>query len=1327
MKDPTIISEHKFVFNPFAGPAIERVIYTTQPQAEIWIACEIGNEDANRSYNESISLILKGSLDKKALQKAVQSLVKRHEALRAVFSTDGRFMTVFENLAIKIDEQDLSTLSDSEKDNTLNDYLSSNANYIFDLTKGPLFKVGLLKLSETEHHLILNAHHIICDGWSLGIMLEELGSLYSANVKNTTANLPEPESFSKYADEQKTYLESETYRINEKFWLDQYKDMVPQVTLRTDFPRPPLRTYKSNRLDFLLDTTLVNDLKKTGIKAGCSLVTTLLTAFEVFLYTQTGQKDIVVGLPSADQAASGKTQMIGHCVNLLPLRSKIDTTMSFANHLKQRNTELFDAYEHQQLSFGQLLQKLPIARDPSRVPLVPVVFNIDMGMSSKVSFSGLDYVLKSNPRAFETFELFLNATGTEKDLILEWSYNSNLFKPETIKKMMASFTELLQTIISDPNIKIDDIAKIDDSDYVLLNNTKADYPHVPLHVLISDQAQRSPKNKALKYGTSEMTYEELDQQVNQLAHRLVQEGVKPGNVIAIALPRSIELVVCLLATIQCGASYLPLDPSYPQHRLDFMMEDSKAELLISSKNSSLSIASAPKILWLEDLFLDLSQYPATPLGIPINLDDMVYLLYTSGSTGKPKGVQVTHKNLINFLIGMMQKPGIEETDKLLSITTISFDIAMLELFLPLLKGATLVIANDETAKDSRLMLDILKNEKITILQATPTTWQMLLDAGWQNRLPLKALCGGEALPKSLATKLLGRVDELWNMYGPTETTIWSTVKQIMPDDELITIGHPIANTQLYMLDENNKLVAPGQIGELCIAGDGVAKGYWGRPELTSEKFIKNTYCTNPNSSLYKTGDLGRLLPSGEVECLGRMDHQVKIRGHRIELGEIEEALNSIEEIESSVVLVDQDRLKAFVTTKDSIPFSQHEERHWKARLKDLLPLYMVPQNIVHVQDFPTTLNGKIDRKALVGPVAIADNKPKFSAAETESERIIAAIWENCLGIDTIDINSDFFELGGHSLIAVRVMTQIEKRTGNRLPLASLLEQPTVKKLAAYLDKKYITWDCLVPLKTKGNKTPIFIVHGANHNVLLYKNLAENLDDDQPVYALQAKGLSGDVEAHDSVTDMAADYISEIQTVNPDGPYALGGFSFGGIIAFEMARQLKAEGKEVKIVALFDTYVYPHYNYTNPLAKKTVATLYNIAQLFFMGINMFSSAKNFNRRAALLKLKFEGLYLRFKYGSEKQQQMQFNRSLQVDKKTALAFYNFDLIPQDIEVTLFRCTENIYFAHDTKNLGWGKIALGGIRKHMVPGNHSEIFLSPAVEGVSKTLQNLLDNDN
>ena len=1325
MKESVIKSGVIPSHDPFTGPEIERVIYTTEAQAEIWVACKLGDSNANRSYNESVSLILKGNLNKVALLKAIERLVVRHEALRSVFSTDGRFMTIFKTLPVTTDYYDLSDIEDYKKNKTLTDYLKAESNYVFDLVKGPLFKLGLIKTSKIEHQLIITAHHIICDGWSYGIILEELGSLYTAYNTGVKPNISAPDKFSTYADQQHLFIESSAYNTTESYWLKQYETNVPIVDLPTDFPRPKLRTFKGNRLDFTVDSSLVSEVKKTGIKSGASFVVTLLAAFEVFLYHQTGQDDLVLGLPAAGQSQSGKTQLIGHCVNLLPLRSKLSSEIPFNDYLKTRKTEILDAFEHQQFSFGQLLQKLTVPRDPSRIPLVPIMFNIDMGMANAVEFDGLNYTLRSNPRAYEAFELFLNATGTEDELILEWSYNVSLFKPDTIKKMMLSFKEVLKSVVKNPTVKIGDAVSVDDSAYKILNDTLVPYPQVPLYELLTKQSKISPSKTAIKFGNSEITYENLENQVNQLTHSLISKGVVKGDFIGVSLPRSIELVITLISIMKCGAAYLPLDPNYPKNRLEFMLKDSNAKYLITSQNLLSSLSTQAELLTLEDVFSNLSKYSTAKPNITISNNELAYLLYTSGSTGKPKGVPVTHKNLVNFLISMLEAPGIKAIDKLLSITTISFDIAGLELFAPLLKGAQLVLTNDETAKDSRLLLELMKSENISIMQATPTTWQMLLDAGWTEHLKIKALCGGEALPMVLAQNIIERVDELWNMYGPTETTIWSAVKQIRKEDNIITIGRPINNTQIYIINNHNALVETGKTGELCIAGDGVAQGYWCRPDLTSEKFIKNPFDTDIGSILYRTGDLAKLLPSGEIQCLGRIDQQIKIRGHRIELGEIERALDTLEDVQSSIVVLNNGSLVANLITHNIINSINEKISTWKETLREHLPPHMVPQQFNLLEEFPTTLNGKIDRKSLLNQLSNNVNSVDFKEPITKSEQIIATIWQQCLEIDNISIQSDFFELGGHSLIAVRIMSLIERQTGNRLPLAALLEQPTIKKLAAYMDRQYFKWDSLVTLNPEGNKAPLFIVHGANHNVLIYKNLANNLSKDQPAYALQAKGLNGESEPHDSIEEMASHYIKEIRAKYPEGPYALAGFSFGGIIAFEMAKQLKSEDVKVKHLALFDSYVYPSYYYTNPLIKRVIAKSYDLAQLIYMGLNWFSSQKNFKRRNELIKLRLSGLFLRLKYGKKKQYEIQFNRTPEIDKKHALAFIRYNIIPSNIKVDLFRATKNIYFAHDFKYLGWKKIALGGICKHMVKGTHSDMFLSPTVEEFAKTLQNVLDN--
>jgi len=1326
MKETTSLNNSNN-FNPFNGPAIESLIYTTQPQAEIWIAGKLGGEDANRAYNESVSLLFKGNLNKEGIEYALKNLVQRHQALRATFSTNGQIMTIFEELPLNLFYQDISHFQPTQKQDFIESYLSGDAEFNFDLNKGPLIKFGLIKLDDHEHQLVITGHHIICDGWSMGIILEEIGSFYTAYTAGISPKLPEVNTFSSYAHEESEFYQSEDFIKTQNYWLDQYKASIPEVTIPTDFPRPQLRTFKSHRLDFAINNSLVADLKKIGVKSGASFVTTLMTAFEVFLYYQTGQEDLVLGLPAAGQSLTGKTQLVGHCVNLLPLRSKIDPNIAFNEFLKNRKNEIFDAFEYQQFSFGQLIQKLGVARDPSRVPLVPIVFNIDMGMAKAVSFEGLNFKLKSNPRAFETFEIFLNATGTEEELILEWSYNTSLFKASTIRHMMAIFKQLLETIAANPEIKISRIIEVDYSAYDKLNNTTSTYPQISLHQLILNQAKITPLKTAIKFENTEITYQSLEKKVHQLAHCLLEQGIKPGDNVAVSLPRSIDLIISLIALMETGAAYLPLDPSYPFKRLEFMIDDSESKFVITSKDFSDKHQFSTKTLILEDLLTKLTKYPEEPTNIDVGNDSIVYLLYTSGSTGKPKGVTITHKNLVNLLHSVLKEPGIHKHDTIVSITTISFDIAMAELFLPLLTGAKLVLTTEETAKDTRLLLDLIKDEGITTMQATPATWQMLLDSGWNHHLPIKAISTGEAITLGLAKKILSQVNELWNMYGPTETTIWSSYKKILKTDELVAIGKPIANTQLYIVDENNNLVSPGKIGELWIAGDGVANGYWKRPELTTAKFIKNTFLNEVDSKLYKTGDLAKLLPSGDVQCLGRIDQQVKIRGQRIELGEIEGVLDSLKGIQSSVVLVTNDQLIANLISNDYHNEELNQISIWKESLRMQLPSHMIPQQFNIVKEFPKTLNGKIDRNALLKLIPTESIQQSFIEATTSSEKIVSEIWKECLGLETIDVNSNFFEIGGHSLVGVKVMAKLEKKTGKRLPLVGLLKHPTIKKFAAYMDSEFFNWDSLVTLKAEGTKPPLYIVHGANHHVLIFNALAQGLSKDQPVYGLQSRGLNGITEPHDNIHKMAADYITEILASNPDGPYALAGFSYGGIVAFEMARQLLAKGKKVTILAQFDTYVFPQYYFHNRVTKNLISAMYLIGKIIFVIANMFSSKKNFVRRAELIKLQIKGWYLRLKYGKEKQFEMQFNVPLKMQTNHNRATDRYTITPQDIVIDLFRANEEVNLVHDHKFLGWTKMAKKGIRKHMVVGNHVDMFEKPHVKDFAEKLQHVLDNHN
>ena len=757
-------------------------------------------------------------------------------------------------------------------------------------------------------------------------------------------------------------------------------------------------------------------------------------------------------------------------------------------------------------------------------------------------------------------------------------------------------------LISDTKDKMDTPVPTDNKNS--LNETFMDYPKSKsLIYFINECAAKNLKKAAIKFGDRVLTYQELQERSNKLARVLIDHRIKTGDVVGLALDRSPEMIISLLAILKSGAAYVPLDPEYPKDRVEFMLDDSSAKILLTSAKYHNHFKSAATELLIEDALVKFDDHSVDDPKVKIKGDDLAYVLYTSGSTGKPKGVQIRHYNLVNFLLSMQKEPGMKPSDHILIVTTISFDIAGLEIYLPLITGAQIILTTTETAKDGRLLLDLARSEEISFMQATPYTWRMMLEADWYERLPLKILCGGEAMPKDLVNKLTSRTSELWNMYGPTETTIWSTLKLVTSDED-ITIGKPIANTQVYILDEKLNNLTDGSIGEIYIAGDGVAKGYLNRKELTAERFVTNYFSDDASEKMYRTGDLGMINKAGEIKCLGRIDHQVKVRGYRIELEEIEHALVKQEDIKEAVVVAREDipgdpRLVAYVVLTASVPGDHLKTQtvKWQQSLLTVLPEYMVPDDFVLIEAIPITPNGKIDRKALPKPDHSAINRlGAYVAPRTDVEKQLSEIWEELMGLKQISVLDNFFELGGRSLVAVQIMARIEKQTGKRLPLATLFEHSTIEKLALRLnvDSKSISWESLVPIKPKGLKMPLYIVHGAGLNVLLFNALAMNMDDEQPVYGLQARGLNGVDEPLDVMEDIAANYISEILAQNPDGPYALAGYSLGGTIAYEMARQLMAMGKEVKMLAVFDTYAKQTDIFDPPL-KRT----FNRVRLFMM--------------------------------------------------------------------------------------------------------------------------------
>ena len=1308
--------------NPLSND-FKSVIYTTKSQSEIWTSCYFGGDDANRAFNLLYALDFDGLLHSQAMELAIQTLVDRHESLRATFSIDGIHMSIFKQLPIAISNLDLSNIDKESQIAAFENYTNEEALYVFNLVNGPLFRVSLIKFSDVKHSLIINIHHIICDGWSIGIILEELGIIYSALVENKTPQLPESIPFSEYAEEEQLFANSDDYKEIEKYWFTLYEQSVPVVNLPTDNPRPPFRTYKSELLDFVLDAQLVASLKKIGVDTGTSLITTILAGFEVFLSQVTGQNDIVVGVPAAGQPVTGMNCLLGHCVNLLPLRSNPESNIGFIDYLNRRKLELFDAYDNQQLSFGHLLQKLNVARDPSRIPLVPVAFNMGLGLTDDVVFSNLNFNLQNTGNSFSTFEIFVNASGTEKNLVLEWSFNKVLFEPETIKKMMQSFEQILQKIAEDPSKTLGEITFQDYTNKNFeISGPKMVYPKSTLHELFANQAEMFPLAIALEFEDKQISYVELNIMINQMANYLWSQGLRPGQIVAISLDRTPELIASLFAVLQCGASYVPIDTNYPDGRLNLMIEDSDAAFYIGL-NLKTNFPNKAVSLTIASILESMRDLPVEPVNLMVPTESAAYIIYTSGSTGKPKGVQVAHCNVINLLYSMAKEPGICAADKIFSITTISFDAMVMEIFLPLLHGACVVLVDEETRRDGNLLLEKAAKDKITMMWGTSSIWHILIDSGWEKPLNIKALIGGEPVPMPLAHQLLSRCNELWNIYGPTETTVCSFLTQITINDNPITIGTPIANTNVYLLDANRKPVNDGQVGEIVIAGDGVSLGYLNRPDLNNERFLINAFDLESDGKMYLSGDLGKLLPNGQVQCLGRIDHQVKVRGYRIELGEIEQALLSIDGIKTAVVIAETDILIAFIEVDNEMANEQDQIRLWRNELATQLPSFMVPHDFNIVEKLPTTLSGKIDRKALLN---YKSNKiVEYTEPRNETEKIIEIIWKESLNREKIDIFSNFFEIGGHSLIAVRVMNKIQQQTGKKLPLSSLFEHSTIEQLAKLIDANTeIYSEFLVPIKPNGTKPPLFMVHGAGLNILNFKNVISNFDDDQPVYGIQGIGPNGYDNWFESIEEMAACYIESIVKINPKGPYALAGFSFGGTVAFEMARQLKEQGKKVSIVALLDSYVDSSYYYPS-LWQKKLNRIYDVNyRRFDYLMEMLTSWKAFKMRTKAKKDHILKTYFGQKDILTEQEALALEEFTIANSMVNKIVDRYHLKPQNFEVDLFRAKDDLEYKLDATHMGWKKAALKGVNIHNVPGNHLSIVDPPNDKVLARMIQDILD---
>ncbi|WP_419735511.1 amino acid adenylation domain-containing protein [Pseudomonas sp. COR18] len=1154
--------------------------YAQQRQWFLWQL-----EPDSAAYNIPAALRLEGALDVEALRRSFEALCARHEVLRTTFRQDGeRAVQVIHPATAFTLTVDACAQSAGEAE--IAHYIDEEIRQPFDLEQGPLLRVKLLHLAPQAHVLVLTVHHIVADGWSMPVMVDELVQLYEAGSQGRAAELPAlPIQYADYAVWQRQWMEAGEQRRQLDYWQAELGGEQPVLELPLDRPRPTQQSHAGDRLSVELDSQLVQALKTTAREQGVTLFMLLLASFQTLLQRYSGQADIRVGVPVANRTRVETERLIGFFVNTQVLKAEFHAALTFTQLLQQVKRTALQAQGHQDLPFEQLVEALQPERSLSHSPLFQVMYNHQSQVSGEGhQLSGLRVQGLVPASHTAQFDLTLDTSEHEQGLGATLTYATALFDRGTIERMARHWRALLVAISRDASQRVADLPLLSDSERQQIerewNRTEAAYPvQACVHGLIEAQAGRTPEDTALIWHEGRMSYRQLDQRSNQLAQTLRQAGVGPDVLVGIAVERGPDMLLGLLAILKAGGAYVPLDPDFPEDRLAYMMQDSGLQLLLTQ---SPLLERLPLPEGVRSLCLDREQQwrdgvDEAALANLAQPDNLAYVIYTSGSTGKPKGVAVRHEGLSNFLFSMAEQPGIDARDRVLSLTSLSFDIAGLELYLPLMCGAAVVLLDKGDNKDPQRLVESIKRHAVSLVQATPSTWRMLLDQAPAGLLAgRKVLCGGEALSAELAQRLIEQAGHVWNVYGPTETTIWSAAHYLTASDD-VWLGRPIANTRLHILGDDFDTLPLGARGELLIGGHGLARGYHQRPGLTAERFVPDPFDEQGGGRLYRTGDLTRYREQGVIEYVSRLDHQVKIRGFRIELGEIEARLQEHAAVrESSVIDLDGPtgkQLAAYLVLSEAGVEQPWESLHAQLRshLKAGLPDYMVPAHLVVLERMPLTPNGKLDRKALPLPDANAVQRSHV-APRTELEQRLADIWAELLKVETVGLNDNFFELGGHSLLVISLVGRLREAFGVTIKLHDFLLMETLADLADFMreGEAKVKTPVISMNGCHADNAPLFCLPPGGGGTYSYYPLAGQLKDERRVYGLVNKSYVVPGWFDRSWEEMVGYYVQQIRQTQPEGPYNLLGWSLGGALAIEVAHVLEQSGDQVSFLGLVDT-------------------------------------------------------------------------------------------------------------------------------------------------------------
>jgi amino acid adenylation domain-containing protein len=1355
---PTIASLHQkidlarnqntdFSISPIQSAEYSSEVPLSFPQQRLWFLSQI--EGANATYNMPAAVRIEGNLNVEALKQSLREVVQRHGTLRTKFQlVNGTPMQVLaEYMEPSITIIDLQNVPATAQATEVEQWIVQEAQRPFDLENGPLFRAKLLCLHPNEHIFLLTMHHIISDGWSIGVLIREMTALYKTFSQQSHSPLsPLPIQYIDFTQWQRQLLQGEVLERLLSYWQQQLAGIPALLNLPTDYPRPPIQTFRGDRIRFQLSPELTRRLRELSQQRQTTLFMTLLAAFSALLFRYSEQEDIAIGSPIANRTRSETEPLIGFFVNTLVLRTQPSGEMAFLELLEETKAVCLDAYAYQDIPFERLVEALKPERSLSHNPLFQVMFALQNApVLDDLGLSNLTLTPLQSENVTAMFDLSLLLEETKSQIVGSWEYSRDLFESDTIERMVGHFQMLLEAIVIDPHQRLAELPMLTEVErqqlFVGWNNTRSDYLETQLiHQLFEAQVERTPDAIALSFEETQISYGELNRRSNQLARYLQTLGVGSESLVGICMERSPELVIGLLAILKSGAAYVPIDPNYPQERQTSILNDAQLKVVLKSLSQISKIPkSGIQAVDVARSQTEIESLASTNLTQPLTNNHLAYVLYTSGSTGLPKGVAIEHRSVVAFLHWAQTIFPPSQLDGVLASTSICFDLSIFELFLPLICGGKVILVENVLQ-----LTKLAATKTVTLVNTVPSAITELLNINGIPDSVRTINLAGEPLSAQLVQRLYQKdsIAQVYNLYGPSEDTTYSTMALIPRDCvRSPSIGKAISNTQAYVLDRFLQPVPVGVPGELYLGGAGLARGYLNRPELTAESFIPNSFSNIPGERLYKTGDLVRYRANGELEYLGRRDYLVKIRGFRIELGEIEAVLRQNSQVRETVVVVSSDnpsgekQIVAYVVPQSPTSSLIHKLRDF---LQERLPSYMIPANFILLETFPLTPNGKIDRKALPKPSLnhAARTDKNYVPPRSLLELQLVRLWESVLGLEPVSVLDNFFEIGGHSLLAVRLMAAIQQHFGYELPLSTLFVAPTIVQLAQLLSARTETSieSAIVQIQSIGSNPPFFCVPGVGGNILYFYDLARHLGQDQPFYGFQAQGLDGKLEPHSSIEEMARSYIEALRQVQPEGPYSLGGHSFGGWVAFEMAQQLQLHGQEVALLAIFDA-VAPGVD-DSILGQDWDDTqwLLQMAQLLedSYGKELEVSYDDLQNRDLETQITYvtqrlkEADLLPAGAGAE-----QIQRLLRVFKANSQMRY----LPQilyETQIHLFRVDENQLEKGDgdraiesrqNPTLGWEKLADIPVVVHNVPGTHTSMMASPHVQVLAKSLQFVL----